>query len=167
MKNFPISALGLAVFLLLIFHLPIGHADSGDESWNQVFNFQLKLAERGNVKAQFILGEMYENGRGTEKNINLAISWYQKAKKNGHGKAAKRITSIEENIRNETLAKVREKANKKRREEKKARQLLQKKKRIAQQKIRQLNADRARAEELTRKKQEKKKKLFSPDKRAG
>ena len=114
------SSLKLLLCLSILLLPQITQADSGDESWNQVFNFQMKLAEKGNVKAQYILGEMFEKGRGTEKNIETAISWYRQAEKNGHKKAAKRIADIEENIRNQALAKVRAEADEKRRKEEKA-----------------------------------------------
>lgn len=168
MKTTHVCALKLFMVLCLIFHLPTVQADSTDESWIPVFNFQSKLAEQGNVKAQFILGEMYENGRGVEKNIDLAISWYQKAEKNGHKKAAKRIANIEENKRNEALAKVRAEAEEKRRKEDKARQLVIQKQHAREERLRQQALDKAEAkaeaEKLARKNLEQKK--ITPEERA-
>lgn len=69
-------------------------AETPNDSWKNVFNFQTKMAARGNVSAQYILGEMYEEGRGVEANDAKAIEWYQKAQRNGHQDAAVRITQI-------------------------------------------------------------------------
>ena len=42
------------------------------------------LAESGNVEAQFWLGNLYENGKGCEKDIHKAIYWYEKSLANGN-----------------------------------------------------------------------------------
>ena len=49
-----------------------------------VFEFQSKLAEKGNAKAQYFLAQMYEQGRGTEANPEMARHWYEKAEQNGY-----------------------------------------------------------------------------------
>lgn len=49
-----------------------------------LFDFQMKLAEKGNAEAQFKIGEMYETGFGTTKNMKLAEEWINKAAAQGH-----------------------------------------------------------------------------------
>lgn len=49
-----------------------------------VFEFQSKLANRGSAKAQYYLAMMYEEGRGTEANAELARHWFEQAKLNGY-----------------------------------------------------------------------------------
>ena len=49
-----------------------------------LFNFQMKLAKKGNVEAQFKIGEMYETGFGVKKDIAEARSWITKAANQGH-----------------------------------------------------------------------------------
>jgi len=44
-------------------------------------------AENGNIKAQFNLALLYENGEGIEQNLEKALYWYQKAAENGDAKA--------------------------------------------------------------------------------
>ena len=49
-----------------------------------VFEFQSKLANQGNAKAQYFLAQMYEQGRGTAVNAELAKHWYEQARLNGY-----------------------------------------------------------------------------------
>jgi len=74
-------------------------------SWSNVLTFQTKMANAGNASAQLILGEMYEEGRGVQKNYTTAFKWYRKAEKTGHKKAAQRIINLENKITSERLAK--------------------------------------------------------------
>lgn len=53
-----------------------------------VFEFQSKLANQGNAKAQYFLAQMYEEGRGTQANPELAKHWYEQAKLNGYDSKA-------------------------------------------------------------------------------
>lgn len=77
------------------FLLPLNvAAETPANSWTNIFKFQTKMAERGSVNAQYILGEMYEEGRGVEKSNAKAIEWYEKAQRSGHEDAAVRITQI-------------------------------------------------------------------------
>lgn len=92
----------LTVTLLLSFNVA---AEAPNNSWTKIFKFQTKMAERGSVNAQYILGEMYEEGRGVEKSNAKAIQWYEKAQRNGHQDAAIRITQIKLRIANEKLEK--------------------------------------------------------------
>lgn len=60
-----------------------------------VFRFQIKLAEQGNAEAQYKVGEMYETGKGADKNIEQAREWYDKSAKQGHKKAEYKLLYIE------------------------------------------------------------------------
>src|SRR3989337_2395558 len=42
-----------------------------------------KVAENGHIKAQYNFALLYDNGEGTEKNLEKAFYWYQKAAENG------------------------------------------------------------------------------------
>ncbi len=52
-------------------------------------NYQqvIKLANKGDIQAQYELGLMYELGLGVEKNFPQAFSWYQKSAHQNHPKA--------------------------------------------------------------------------------
>jgi hypothetical protein len=49
-----------------------------------LFDFQMKLANKGNAEAQFKVGEMYETGFGTKKDMEQARLWIDKANAQGH-----------------------------------------------------------------------------------
>ncbi len=49
-----------------------------------LFDFQMKLAQRGNAEAQFKVGEMYETGFGVEANRQEAEKWITRAANKGH-----------------------------------------------------------------------------------
>jgi TPR repeat protein len=51
---------------------------------DMVFDFQMKLAKKGNAEAQYKVGEMYETGFGVKQNSEEAMSWVTKAANKGH-----------------------------------------------------------------------------------
>lgn len=66
-------------------------AFDGDYIWEERFNAQLSKAKQGDIKAQYAIGEMYEKGRGTEKNQAKAFPWYVKSANQGDKKAAYKV----------------------------------------------------------------------------
>ncbi len=66
------------MMLLLLLIVPVfSHADG-------LFDFQMKMAKRGNAEAQFKVGEMYETGFGVKGDKQKGIKWIKEAAKNGH-----------------------------------------------------------------------------------
>ncbi len=66
------------MLITLILFLPaISQADG-------LFDFQMKLAKKGNAEAQYKVGEMYETGFGVKKDMNEAKSWITKSAGQGH-----------------------------------------------------------------------------------
>ncbi len=51
---------------------------------DMVFDFQMKLAKKGNAEAQFKVGEMYETGFGVKQDLSEAVEWVSKAANKGH-----------------------------------------------------------------------------------
>jgi len=45
----------------------------------KAFNIFKQLAEKGNGDAQYLLGNMYQEGKGTDKDFDEAVYWYQSA----------------------------------------------------------------------------------------
>jgi len=50
---------------------------------DKYFNEIKKAAEDGHIDVQHNLATLYYNGEGTEKNLEKAFYWYQKAAENG------------------------------------------------------------------------------------
>ena len=57
----------------------------------EVVNALREAAEGGDAKAQFHLGECYENGKGVATNATEAIKWYRAAAEQGYVKAQYRL----------------------------------------------------------------------------
>ncbi|KAG0251440.1 hypothetical protein DFQ27_008760 [Actinomortierella ambigua] len=53
-----------------------------------------KSVEQGSTCGQHILGEMYEYGRGVDRDIPQAIEWYSKAAEKGDEDARKRMEKL-------------------------------------------------------------------------
>lgn len=69
------------VLMTLILMLPmLAQADG-------LFDFQMKLAKKGNAEAQYKVGEMYETGFGVEQDMTEAKSWITKSAGQGHENA--------------------------------------------------------------------------------
>ncbi len=69
------------MFVTLILFLPsVTQADG-------LFDFQMKLAKKGNAEAQFKVGEMYETGFGVKPDQAEAMKWISKAADQGHDTA--------------------------------------------------------------------------------
>jgi hypothetical protein len=74
------SKTGFIAFMLmtLILFLPsLSQADG-------LFDFQMKLAKKGNAEAEYKVGEMYETGFGVKKDMNEAKNWITKSASQGH-----------------------------------------------------------------------------------
>jgi TPR repeat protein len=73
-----------AVVPVLVMLFAVLMLSTGISSADGLFDFQMKLANKGNVEAQFKVGEMYENGFGVEKNVEEGLKWITKAAEQGH-----------------------------------------------------------------------------------
>jgi len=51
-----------------------------------------KYAENGSIRGQYAIGRMYDEGIGTEKNIELATYWYRKASEQGSSDSQIRLS---------------------------------------------------------------------------
>lgn len=69
--------LALMIITLILFLPSVSQADG-------LFDFQMKLAKKGNPEAQFKVGEMYETGFGVKADQKEAMSWITKAADQGH-----------------------------------------------------------------------------------
>lgn len=159
-----LKAISISTFLVFLPLTQYAYAEVVDESWRQVYEFQSKMAARGNNEAQFTLGEMYEHGRGVKQNYDTAIDWYTKAKANGHTEASKRIAMIHQVIQQaaEDKNKI---ASQREIEQKLARQKEIEQKRAAEARRKQKVLEEKRAKKAVPKKKAKQVKL-TPEERA-
>ncbi len=66
------------------------------KAYDKAFPLYAKLAEAGNVEAQFRLGEMYWYGDGTAVDILTASKWMQKAAERGHPGAVETLDILKQ-----------------------------------------------------------------------
>lgn len=78
-RNWKTALWHIALLVVVVFLTEISGAQA-----DMVFDFQMKLAEKGNAEAQFKVGEMYESGRGVEQNMVEAKRWITKAAAQGN-----------------------------------------------------------------------------------
>lgn len=60
---------------------------AGDYILEEKFQSEIGKAEKGDIKSQYAIGEMYEKGRGTDRDFKKAFDWYSKASNKGYKKA--------------------------------------------------------------------------------
>lgn len=79
---------------VLLFSGPL-MADELGSFGDRIFQFQEKLAKRGNVLAQYKLGTLYEFGVSVPANVKQATIWYKKAAEKDYTPAINRLTYLE------------------------------------------------------------------------
>ena len=70
-----------------------GYGDFKSDVKKMVDNL-IKAGEHGYVEAQFILGDMYEDGDEVVKDEERAVNWYKKAVAQGHKKAKRALHKL-------------------------------------------------------------------------
>lgn len=53
-----------------------------------------QIANKGDAKAQYILGLLLEEGRGIQQDLEKAIEWYTKSAENGYANAQYSLGSL-------------------------------------------------------------------------
>lgn len=82
------------ILLILFTFAFISMAHAGDDPMKSLFTFQQKMASNGSTAAMMKLGEMYEQGVGTKKNLDMALIMYRRAKNGGYPGADVAITRV-------------------------------------------------------------------------
>jgi TPR repeat protein len=83
MNEFMKKIIVLAALLLAA----MAQADESDYIWNQQFEKKFALAQQGDVKAQYDVGNMYLKGQGTTRDAKEAFNWFSKAAEQGYSRA--------------------------------------------------------------------------------
>ncbi len=66
-----------------------------EQNYTKAFKELKPLAEKGNPDAQYALGYMYFYGKGTPKDLPLALKWMNKAAQQGQPLAQQALAAIE------------------------------------------------------------------------
>jgi TPR repeat protein len=87
------SAISTIFFFLIFLLAPVMPANSAglDDADERLFKVQMAMAEKGNTRAQYYLGEMHEQGLGTRQDVDEAFKWYVKAAEQGDPLAQRKI----------------------------------------------------------------------------
>lgn len=79
MKQPNIHTISLLLAVVIMVNPLSLHAEDLIDQTSNVFNFQQKLANKGNVGAQYKLATMYETGEGVSVSLEQAKHWYSRA----------------------------------------------------------------------------------------
>ena len=79
------------LFIILLINAVPVKAAGLDDADERLFRVQLAMAEKGDVRAQYYLGEMHEQGLGTRQDIGEAFKWYEKAAGKGDAWAKRKL----------------------------------------------------------------------------
>jgi TPR repeat protein len=81
--------------ILVLSILALGLAScANNETREQKFANMERLAEKGDARAQYNLGLMYEQGYGVTPDIKKAATWFEKAAEKGEANAQYRLGSL-------------------------------------------------------------------------
>jgi hypothetical protein len=96
---------------LFVIVLAMNVSLAADDPMKSLFLFQQQMAEGGNSAAMMKLGEMYEKGEGTKRDLNKAREMYQQAKAKGHPKADAALNRLNKQQKGVTKPSQKQKAS--------------------------------------------------------
>ncbi|MHB8257849.1 MAG: tetratricopeptide repeat protein [Acidiferrobacterales bacterium] len=134
--------------LLIALTLGTAYAGTVSQAEERLFNVQLRLAKSGDPNGEFYVGEMYEQGLGTPRNLELAHAWYEKSADKGNIEAKDKLANWDEVVKHaaDSQQQVRAAARAKAQAEARAKaQALAQARALAQQKAQALALARERA----------------------
>ena len=102
MKTKPLSFLLALTFLFLFTSscsdtLQDGNAATDRGDYKTAHRIYLKLAEDGNVYAQYNLGLQYDRGKGVPQDLKEAVKWYRLAGEQGNVRAQSNLGYMYDN----------------------------------------------------------------------
>ncbi len=69
--------------------------DAIDADYSKAFALLSSAANHNIPNAQFYLGRIYELGKGTRRNLTIALKWYQRAAQNGYYPARAKVGEVQ------------------------------------------------------------------------
>jgi TPR repeat protein len=103
----PVKLTCRIILLLSLLTSVAAQAAGVDDADERLFQVQQSLANKGDARAQYYLGEMYEQGLGTAQNFDVAFKWYAKAAEQGDALAKRKLahrSEIEADVKVEQAA---------------------------------------------------------------
>ena len=98
MRKISVVAISVVLSMFCTFALAISHDDAlkayGAGDFEAAFKIWRPLAEDGDARAQFRVGELYIEGKGVAKNLAHARKWIEAAAQQGYTKAEHRMGEI-------------------------------------------------------------------------
>lgn len=91
------------LFLALLLLSGIGMAQA-EQMQLSVHKFQLTMAQRGSPEAAYTVAQMYEEGRGTERDLVKALEWYRRADATRHPDVTAKIAELEVRVAKPTAS---------------------------------------------------------------
>jgi TPR repeat protein len=82
----------------------------GLQDYNEAYKWHLKVAEKGDADAQFILAQMYETGRGVPKDDIEAYKWFFLSAKNGSKEAITSRNALEKRLSAQQMDEAKQRA---------------------------------------------------------
>ncbi len=96
--------------LLVALSLGTANADTVSQAQAKLFQVQLHLAKTGDPNGEFYVGEMYQQGLGTPRNLEAAHKWYEKSAAQGNLQAKNELAEWSLVLKSELQAKKRAEA---------------------------------------------------------
>lgn len=84
-------ALALPAHAQVVNQFEIGKRAYDARKFETAFKILLPLAERDHARAQLMIGDMYNTGKGVERDNASAISWYRKSAELGNPEAVQML----------------------------------------------------------------------------
>jgi TPR repeat protein len=75
-------------------NLDRGLEEFNNGDYSNAFALLMPIAEAGEAEAQCLIANMYQTGSGIERNVLLAIQWYEKSADQGYGVASNNLGEI-------------------------------------------------------------------------
>ncbi len=96
------------IIMLAVLAAGRARADSVSQAETSLFSAQLRMARSGDPNGEFYVGKMYQDGLGTQANLQLAHQWYERAARQGNAEAKQKLANWNQILQNAQKAKAQE-----------------------------------------------------------
>lgn len=71
-----------------------GYVEYKEQKYELAFTKLLSVADSGNAEAQCMIGTLYQNGLGIERDSNKAAYWYEQSSEQGYAVATNNLAGL-------------------------------------------------------------------------